>query len=88
MGEMADFYLEQQEEGGRNLRPGDPYRPRINSSRPAMVKCKHCGKVCKWRLNDQANWQLQELERGAHNRNVWHDCRNQCSVDDFDVIEN
>lgn len=83
MGEMADFYNELQEEGGRYFPPGDPYRVRA-VQRPSP-RCEHCGAACFWRTNANGKWQLFDLERGEHNRNVPHQCV-QATANDFEDL--
>jgi hypothetical protein len=83
MGDMADYYNELQEEGGRYFPPGDLYRVRaVQKSAP---RCQSCGAVCKWCINDNGKWQLFEQQRGEHNRNVPHQC-NPVTADDFDIL--
>ena len=49
--------------------------------------CKRCGEDgLKWRLTDDGNWALFENERIEHNRLKPHNCRSECSADDFDAL--
>lgn len=46
--------------------------------------CNKCGKTdLKWIWNDGGRWQLFEIERGEHNRNVPHQCH-PTTADDFE----
>lgn len=85
MGDMADYYNELQEEGGRYFPPGDPYRVRVVSK--PQPRCSKCGAVCKWVLNDNGKWQLFDLSREGSpgNRNVVHQC-SLAAADDFEVL--
>lgn len=90
MGDIADYYLGLQEESGRYFsrygRGSTQARQRRGYTEPVNPPpvCNRCGKTgLKWIWNEGGNWQLFEIERGEHNRNVPHQC-NPTTADDFD----
>jgi len=48
MGDMADYYNELQEEGGRYFPCGDPYRVRAAQKPPSTGLCDKCGARFVW----------------------------------------
>lgn len=80
MGDMAEYYNELQEEGGRYFPPGDPYRVRVTQiNKDTFGKCRNCGARFVWRVNTAGKWEPQDGSTGVLARHV-------CVVDDFDDI--
>lgn len=76
MGDMADYYNELQEEGGRYFPPGDPYRVRVAQKPPSTGTCDKCGARFVWTVAD-GKWQ----PTGRDGR------RHECSpINDFEDL--
>lgn len=81
MGEMADYYIELMEEGGRYFASGRGRHPS-----PKITTCDRCGATgLKWHPNDAGDWRLYEDVRIEGNRLKQHEC-NPASADDFEDL--
>lgn len=80
MGDMADYFNELQEEGGRYFPGGDPYRVRVTQIvKDTFGNCRSCGARFVWRVNAAGKWEPQDGRTGTLARHV-------CPADDFDDI--
>lgn len=76
MGEMADFFIEQQLDKGWS-----PVGPRPGNQH--NVTCSRCGATrLKWRATTRG-WELFEDRRGDRNEKLLHQCAS-VSADDFE----
>lgn len=80
MGEMADYFIEQQLSRGWS-----PVSPRYKGNQHD-VTCSRCGaKNLKWRETENG-WRLFEDKRGDRNQKLEHQC-GTATESDFEVLD-
>lgn len=80
MGEMADYFIEQQLSMGWS-----PVGPRRKGNQHD-VTCSRCGaKRLKWRATENG-WRLFEDKRGDRNQKLEHQC-GRATESDFEVLD-
>jgi len=80
MGEMADYFIEQQLSMGWS-----PVGPRRKGNQHD-VTCSRCGaERLKWRI-EGGTWRLFEDKRGDHNEKLLHQC-GTATESDFEVLD-